>query len=362
MYLYFKNNEPNLEFYNDYISGNITNVDDLFLQNAAILNEFSVDCIDYIPTSYFFYPVCFGNFENLDLGWVKFIDKDVIECVRNKKAKILLISLENEFSFDHIDTQISKITKFWNLGKDDIVCLINNGHPYPLLNCFSLWIDEFEMFINNRELKIEKSFSNIKYYFESLSNRHKGHRYALSKKIYDHGISCCLSYNQIPEEHDESNFYYSLPQKNSRDITEDFSTNKCIDETPSHYFAAVHIINETFSNNNTNFAFCPLTEKALKPIIVGRPFLINGPTQSHQHLESLGYRKHRFIDYTFDMITDTDERIECLWREILRLHSIPFDDLLNKIKKDYDILEHNRKNLETRAIQHINFIKTLNAF
>lgn len=362
MYLYFKNDEPNLDFYNAYIPDITTNVDDLFLQNVSILKEFSIECIDYIPESKFLYPVCFGNFEELDLDWTKFIDEDVIKCVKNKKAKILLISLENETFFDLIDSQISELTNFWNLDKNDIVCLINNGHSYPSLNCFSLWIDEFEMFINNRELKIEKSFSNIKYYFESLSNKHKGHRYKLSKKIFDNGISCCLSYNQLPEKNDSSNFFQSLPQKNIHDIAENFSTNKCIDETASHLLTAIHIINETFNDNDTNFAFCPLTEKTLKPIMVGRPFLINGPTYSHRHLETLGYKKHRFIDYTFDTIVDNNARIECLWQEILRLYSIPLNDLLNKIKKDFDILKHNRQNLETRAIQHINFIRKLENF
>jgi hypothetical protein len=362
MYLYFKNNEPNLGFYNDYISGNITNVDDLFLQNVSILKEFSIECIEHIPESKFLYPICFGNFENLNVDWVKFIDTDVIECVRHKKAKILLISLENETFFDIINAQIIEITKFWNLGKDDIVCLVNNGHSYPSLNCFSPWLDEFEMFINNRELKIEKSFGDIKYYFESLSNTHKEHRYKLSKKIFDNGISCCLSYNELLDEDDSSDFYYSLPQKNVHDVTENFSTNKCIDETPSHLLTAIHIINETFDDNDTNFSYCPLTEKTLKPVMVGRPFLINGPTQSHQHLESLGYKKHRFIDYTFDTIVDNQDRIECLWQEILRLHSIPLNRLLEKIKKDFDILDHNRQTLEARAIQHINFIHTLENF
>jgi len=363
MYLYFKNNEPNLYPYNAYIPDIITNVDDLFLQNASILNEFHIECTDTIPESKFLYPVCFRNFDSLDLKWVKFIDEDVIECVKNKKAKILLISLENETFFDFIDAQITELINFWNLDKNDVICLVNNGISYPSLNCFSLWLDEFEMFINNREFEIEKSFRNIKYYFESLTNKHKVHRYKLSKKIFDNNISCCLSYNQISEKNnDSSSFYFSLPQENMHDITEHFSTNKCIDETPSHLLTAIHIIQETFTNADANFTFSPLTEKSLKPMMLGRPFMINGSVGGHRYLEHLGYKKHRFIDYTFDTIVDNDERIECLWQEILRLHSIPLNRLLDKIKKDFDILDHNRQTLENRATQHIDFIQKLENF
>ena len=362
MYLYFKNNEPNLYFYNDYIQKNVTSVDDLFLQNSPILKDFSIECIDFIPDSKFLYPLCFGNFEFLDLNWVKFIDKDVIKCVKNKKAKILLISLENEVFFDQINLQISKIVEFWDLDKNDIICLVNNGSSHSVLNCFSLWIDEFEMFINNKDFNLDVFFDNINHYFESLTNNDKEHRYKLSKKIFEKSISCCLSYNQVPEKNDGSNFYYSLPKENSYDIVECFATNKKINETPSHLLASIHIVNETFDDNDTNSCSCPLTEKTLKPIIVGRPFIINGPVNAHQYLEYLGYKKHNFIDYTFDSVRDGDERIECLWREILRLQSIPFDELMGKIKKELDIIQYNRDIFEKRSKEHIDFIKSLENF
>jgi len=364
MYLYYDNiSEPNLYFYNKSINDFVTNVDDFFLTNANLFAEFAIHCIDYIPDSFFFYPVCFGNFENLDLDWPSKINPTIIKMVKNKQAAIMVICLENESVFKYTDEQINNLKSVCGLCDEDIIFILNNTNflTHRNANMHSLWLDEIELYVNNSDLTID-SGNEIKYYFESLTNNHKHHRYVLSEKIYLNNISCQLSYLKTPDhtiDIENNNFYHSLPILLSEEDYQTFvPTNKRVDETISHYKTAIHIINESFDFDDLNYSMF-LTEKTLKPIIVGRPFLINGPVGSHHYLETLGYKKHSFINYDFDLIDNSVQRLEKLWEEIQRLHKLTLSDILRFIEEDKKIIKDNYDNFQKRAKQQINHISEI---
>jgi hypothetical protein len=87
--------------------------------------------------------------------------------------------------------------------------------------------------------------------------------------------------------------------------------------------------------------YCPvITEKIFKPIIAGVPFIWYGYHGILKYLESKGYKKYPFIDYTFDLIEDPIERRYSVITEIKRLKTL---DLQKEVFLYKKIAKHNRK-------------------
>jgi hypothetical protein len=96
----------------------------------------------------------------------------------------------------------------------------------------------------------------------------------------------------------------------------------------------VHIVLETQFNSPS------ITEKIYKPLMVGLPFIWHGPQNVLPYLTSLGYKKYKHIDYSFDAHPDPTVRMDLLIQEVQRLGK---KDLRSLVKLNQDISEHNRK-------------------
>jgi hypothetical protein len=96
----------------------------------------------------------------------------------------------------------------------------------------------------------------------------------------------------------------------------------------------VHIVLETQVDTPS------LTEKIYKPLMAGLIFIWHGPVNTLQYLESLGFKRYKHIDYSFDSHPDTNTRMHLLLKEIHRLKK---KDLRVLVKLNKDIIEHNQK-------------------
>jgi hypothetical protein len=118
-------------------------------------------------------------------------------------------------------------------------------------------------------------------------------------------------------------------------------TGPDIYETMEEYFippqvldSYVHIVLETGS-------YAPsLTEKIFKPIVAGLPFIWHGHQDILPYLESLGFKRYNYIDYSFDSDPDPTERMNLLIKEIQRLNKIDLKMLAYTNKK---ISKHNQQ-------------------
>lgn len=100
-----------------------------------------------------------------------------------------------------------------------------------------------------------------------------------------------------------------------------------------------------------------LTEKIYKPIVSGVPFIWHGPYKTLEFLESEGYKKYPFINYSFDDEPCRFKRIDLLIEEIQRLKSL---DLKNEIKNCKDIAQHNILNFYKRTQNFDEIFKKIN--
>ena len=87
-----------------------------------------------------------------------------------------------------------------------------------------------------------------------------------------------------------------------------------------------------------------LTEKTLRPIACGHPFLLaNGPG-SLQQLRNYGFKTfHGIINEDYDHVTDSAQRLNCIIQEMQRLNAMGQLQLDHVLEQCRSITEHNKK-------------------
>jgi hypothetical protein len=97
-----------------------------------------------------------------------------------------------------------------------------------------------------------------------------------------------------------------------------------------------------------------LTEKAFKPMLYKKPFIILGPRYIHQSLKNIGFKLYdELFDYSFDD-KPYKERLDSIVTQIKEILKIPTLELIDKCKDLSEKIEYNYKALH--KLQHIDMI------
>ena len=87
-----------------------------------------------------------------------------------------------------------------------------------------------------------------------------------------------------------------------------------------------------------------LTEKSLRPIACGRPFILAGTPGSLQYLRDYGIKTfHGLIDETYDTITNPEDRLMAIVAEMKRISELDTASKFDLYSKLYQIAEENKK-------------------
>jgi hypothetical protein len=87
-----------------------------------------------------------------------------------------------------------------------------------------------------------------------------------------------------------------------------------------------------------------LTEKILRPIACGHPFILAAGPGSLDLLRSYGFQTFTgYINESYDSITDNDERLSAIVQEMSRIQALPDQQRLALINSCRQISEYNRK-------------------
>lgn len=101
----------------------------------------------------------------------------------------------------------------------------------------------------------------------------------------------------------------------------------------------IHILSET----NFYETGLYLSEKTWKPIGHLQPFIMVNKPGALKELHNLGFKTFSpFINEEYDNIENDSERMEFIYSEIMRLDSLPIEDIHNWYKSIWDILIYNR--------------------
>ena len=162
-------------------------------------------------------------------------------------------------------------------------------------------------------------------------------------------LSCC---NTSLAEFDQQSHYtkhtFANPDLaiNRNDLHKIYRANIHDSNSSADYVAddynktAIEVVLETLFDDARHH----LTEKILRPIACGRPFMLASTAGSLQYLKQYGFQTFDgLVDESYDLITDSRMRLTAIVQEMKRIN-----DLDNKAKRLlwtelYKIAEHNKK-------------------
>jgi hypothetical protein len=145
----------------------------------------------------------------------------------------------------------------------------------------------------------------------------------IDKKLVD---QCMMKFNP----HDSGYHYQDYHYKNknfqpSLKIEDFFDINFISPDASADYSnidyqeTQIEIVLETLFDDTR----LHLTEKILRPIACGHPFILAGTPGSLQYLRNYGFETfHGLIDETYDLILDPVQRLHCITTEMQRLSSL----------------------------------------
>ena len=286
-----------------------------------------------------------------------------IPCVLIESAKEQVKNIDSELVFiDAIGEGINILHKFMDLPRDKKYVLLTNG-----------WI-------NRKKCIIHQDYHHIKwnYFLQRISVnsnsptsiefwQKKQYEYSINKQ----NIFCCLVGKKRPERdifsqsllkfgqgmsyiftYDSKDLAY---QSRKYDVNCDFSKydtyESLLDYT--HYSISntipidlyntcrFNLIVET--NINHVFGEFHLTEKTIKPIMVGMPFVLMASPGYLERLKSLGFKTFESVwDESYDKIEKFEDRLQAIMNLILFLNN-KFDWITN-LSKIQEITDHNKLN------------------
>jgi hypothetical protein len=112
-----------------------------------------------------------------------------------------------------------------------------------------------------------------------------------------------------------------------------------------YHRCAVDLVCETVFDTEDIF----LTEKILRPIACGKPFLLLAPPGSLEYLRSYGFKTFApYIDESYDLITESSVRLGQVVNEIERIAGLPTSEKIRLWQQLHEIAGHNRERFWSR--------------
>jgi len=103
---------------------------------------------------------------------------------------------------------------------------------------------------------------------------------------------------------------------------------------------AIEVVLETLFDDSRHH----LTEKILRPIACGRPFILASTAGSLQYLKQYGFQTFDgLIDESYDLITDSRMRLTAIVQEMKRIHNLDHNEKRLLWSKLYEIAEQNKE-------------------
>lgn len=134
-------------------------------------------------------------------------------------------------------------------------------------------------------------------------------------------------------------------QIHRQDLDTKFELNESTSSASADYvnkdykISAIEVVLETLFDDQRHH----LTEKALRPIACGRPFILASTPGALDYLKSYGFKTfHGLIDETYDTVADPLDRLKCITNEMHRISNLNRDQKISLWKELYNIAEYNK--------------------
>jgi hypothetical protein len=205
----------------------------------------------------------------------------------------------------------------------------------------------------NHDPILKVNFDNIKWDFLLYNRAWSGTReYRL--KLAEHIVNaqlvdnCLMKFSPVCDGKHYTEFCASNPKfkiekynlENYFDLNNTDSSASADYDNNDYKEIGIEIVLETLFDDSR----LHLTEKALRPIACGRPFILAGTAGSLAYLRSYGFQTFDgLIDESYDTITDNSQRLQYIVKEMKRISSLPADQKHMLWKQLYEIADYNMK-------------------
>ena len=110
--------------------------------------------------------------------------------------------------------------------------------------------------------------------------------------------------------------------------------------------SCIDLVTEAYFDEGT-----VITEKAYKPMLYKKPFIILGPRYIHQALKNIGFKLYdELFDYSFED-KPYEERLNSVITQIKQILKIPTSELIDRCRSLFEKIDYNYKALD--KLQHI---------
>ena len=174
------------------------------------------------------------------------------------------------------------------------------------------------------------------------------YRLCFAEQIIENGLThhCTMSFNSVDTQHYTQHQFINADFQISNFELEKFfpknnhSSNSSADYCNTDYAkSGIEVVLETLFDDSR----WHLTEKALRPIACGRPFMLMATPGSLQYLQQYGFETFgELIDETYDQIVNPRQRLQAVIAEMSRISALPPEDKIQLFSALNQIAEQNK--------------------
>lgn len=312
----------------------------------------------------YFYPIIWPHTGRDELKDNLVIPETVLNDIRNKSAKILLMNEYEGYSMDGFRNDAKQIAKKNNISAKQIVFLngnltILNDKKHVYVN---FWESVSEHYHNNFGEFKENLIKDIcnhkirKNKFICLQRRPHPARIAIFSDLYDNRNEGILTLGKgdnkeifrnnvkgfshhFPDKLESFNkIRHLLPYEYDVNLQKNNPTHdQNIEKFTDSY---LHVVAETYFFNYNDQLF--FSEKIFKPVVFMQPFVLFSQTGSLQVFRDLGFRTFpTIIDESYDEIVDDIQRYNMAMKSVKKFISQDIEKINRQIRSILPDLIHN---------------------
>lgn len=335
-----------------------------FLNNPTSDNNTYFKVYNHKIDRKYFYPIFWPHTGRNELKNNLVLPETVLNDIRNKNAKILLMNEYEGHSMDGVRNDANQIAKKHDISTEQIVFLngnltILNDEKHVYVNFWEsiseYYHDNFGEFKENL-IKDICSHKIRKNKFICLQRRPHPARIAIFLDLYDNRNEGILTLGKDDNtecfRHDVKWFTYHfsdklnsfnkirhlLPYEYDVNLRKNNPTHdKNIEKFTDSY---LHVVAETYFFNRTDQLF--FSEKIFKPVVFMQPFVLFSQTGSLQAFRNLGFKTFpTIIDESYDEIIDDIQRYNMAMTSVKNFISQDIETIHSQIRSILPDLMYN---------------------
>ena len=174
------------------------------------------------------------------------------------------------------------------------------------------------------------------------------YRLCFAEQVIEQDLTrhCKMSFNPYDTDH------YSQHQFVNPDFKiTNFNLHDFFPENTHHSTASADYCSKDYSSTGIEVVLetlvddsrWHLTEKALRPIACGRPFLLIATPNSLQYLQQYGFKTFTgLIDESYDTVQNPKQRLQAVIKEMCRIAALPQQEKIQLFFKLHQVAEQNK--------------------